>query len=237
MVTTIVRATAVAVVACGMGSAARAMAESPAASFLWYPSAPQTGESISLASTSTDLSSPITNFAWDLTGNGTFVEAGPVTTTTFAAPGEHVVRLRVTAADGSSSIGTETIQVTVPPAGVLLPVPIVRIVGAASASGFKMRLLSVEAPPGAGITIACAGRGCPVRSESTIATSTGVGAVTLRFRRFERALPAGVVLEIRVSKIGEIGKYTRLLIRHRRPPTRLDNCLDPAGILPMTCPS
>jgi hypothetical protein len=59
----------------------------------------------------------------------------------------------------------------------------------------------------------------------------------LRFRRFERALPAGIVLEIRVSKIGEIGKYTRLLIRHRRPPTRLDNCLDPAGILPMTCPS
>jgi hypothetical protein len=147
------------------------------------------------------------------------------------------VRLRVTAADGSSSIGAEAIPVTVPPAGVLLPVPIVRIVGTSLASGFKMRLLSVEAPPAAGITITCAGRGCPVRSESQIATSTGVGAVTLRFRQFERALPAGVVLEIRVSKIGEIGKYTRLLIRHRRPPTRLDDCLDPAGILPMTCPS
>jgi hypothetical protein len=60
--------------------------------------------------------------------------------------------------------------------------------------------------------------------------------VTLRFRRFEHSLPAGVVLEVRVSKVGQIGEYTRLLFRHHRPPARVDECLDPAGIMPMACP-
>jgi hypothetical protein len=175
--------------------------------------------------------------AWDLAGSGAFDQIGPVISTTFSAPGSHTVRLRVTAADGSSSIASAPIQVKAPPAGLLLPIPIVRIVGTALASGFKLRLLAVEAPPGARITASCRGRGCPVKYEIQVAPPTSVGAVTLRFQRFERALPAGVVLEVRVSRAGQIGGYTRLLIRHRRPPTRLDECLDPAGILPMPCPA
>jgi len=222
---------------CLVGPVGNAMAETPAASFLWFPPSPGTGEPVSLVSTSTDATSPVTGLAWDLADSGAFEIAGAVVSTTFSAPGSHVVRLRVTAADGSSSIAAETIQVSTPPAGVLLPFPIVRIVGIASAYGFTIRRLSVEAPPGARIAIACGGRGCPVKSESRIATSTTVEAVTLRFRRFERTLRAGVVLEVRVSKTGQIGKYTRFVMRHRRPPSRLDECLDPAGIMPMMCPS
>jgi hypothetical protein len=160
-----------------------------------------------------------------------------VMSTAFTTPGAHTLQLRVTGADGLSSIALETIQVSEPPAGVLLPFPIVRIVGAESSSGIKLRLLSVEAPPGAGITVACRGRGCPTRLESRIAPATSVGTVTVRFRRFERALPAGVVLEIRVAKPGQIGKYTRLVVRRHRPPARLDGCLAPAGALATQCPS
>jgi hypothetical protein len=46
-----------------------------------------------------------------------------------------------------------------------------------------------------------------------------------------------VTLEIRVSKPGEIGKYTRFRLRRGRLPERVDMCLDPAGIKPLVCPS
>ncbi|MCW2969260.1 MAG: hypothetical protein JWO23_387 [Solirubrobacterales bacterium] len=231
------RACTLAVVACAVAPAAQAIGDSPVASFLWFPVSPHPGEPVSLASTSTDAGSPITAYAWDLANSGAFAEGGPVMSTAFSNPGAHTVRLRVTGADGLSSIAVETIQVSAPQAGVLLPFPIVRIVGAESNSGMKLRLLSVEAPPGAGITVACHGRGCPTRLESRIATATSVGTVTVRFRRFERALPAGVVLEIRVAKAGQIGKYTRLVVRRHRPPARLDGCLPPAGTVPTQCPS
>jgi hypothetical protein len=233
----LLRASGLVLVVAAAGPAGIARAEAPVASFSWFPSAPHTGEPVYLASTATDATSPITSFAWDLAGGGAFGEAGPVITTTFSTAGTHAVRLLVTAADGSSSIAAATIQVTDPPAGVLLPFPVVRVVGNVLRSGLKIRLLSVEAPPGASISVACRGRGCPLSSERQAATTTSIEAVTLRFHRFERLLPAGVVLEVRVSKAGRVGEYTRLLIRHQRTPIRLDECLDPAGITPMRCPS
>ena len=93
----------------------------PLASFVWFPAFPRVGESISLVSTSTDLTSPITGYAWDLADNGpfgVFNASGPVTTTTFATPASHQARLRVTAADHLSSIAVETIHMSTPPPGV-----------------------------------------------------------------------------------------------------------------------
>jgi hypothetical protein len=63
-------------------------------------------------------------------------------------------------------------------------------------------------------------------------------AVTVTFPRFERSLlRAGAVLEIRVSKPGQIGKYTRLTIRPGRLPVRLDECLNALTSRPISCPS
>ena len=45
------------------------------------------------------------------------------------------------------------------------------------------------------------------------------------------------MLEIRVSKGGEIGKYTRFTIRRNKPPARVDAVLSPAGSRPIACPS
>src|SRR5207249_9243280 len=90
-----------ALAAAAASSPAGANAEPPAASFLWFPAAPLTGEPVSLASTSTDATSPIAAWAWDLAGNGTFQQGSSVITTTFSAPGRHVVRLVVIAMDGS----------------------------------------------------------------------------------------------------------------------------------------
>jgi hypothetical protein len=46
-----------------------------------------------------------------------------------------------------------------------------------------------------------------------------------------------VVVEIRVSKAEKIGSYTWFAIRRHRLPARIDTCLDPEGIKPITCPS
>jgi hypothetical protein len=219
-----------------IGPLASARAEPPSASFVWSPPAPLSGEQVSLASTATDSSSSITGWAWDLLGNGPLQAGGPVVTTSFTTPGNHVVRLLVSAADGSMSQVAETIFVRPVPLAEMLPFPIVRIVSIALATGARLRLLAIEAPPGARTSIECRGRGCPVRLQAQTTASPGSESITSSFPRFERFLRAGITLQIRVAKAGEVGKYTRITIRRRRPPARHDACLDPSLPTPVSCP-
>jgi hypothetical protein len=210
----------------------------PVASFNWFPSVPQTGETVSLVSSSTDAASPITAIAWNLTSDGPFQNGGAVLTTSFSTAGAHVVQLRVTNADGLSSFATETIDVVSPTPRLMQPFPVVRIAGAETPSGVKLKLLKVQqTPAGARITVRCRGRGCPTRSATRVAVASERGVAPVEFRRFERSLPAGVTLEILVSKTGEIGKYTRFTIRRGKLPKRVDMCLEPAGLKPLVCPS
>jgi len=208
----------------------------PAASFRWFPPLPQTGEPVSLVSTSSDATSPIVALAWAL--NGPFQGGGTVLTTSFSSPGGHLVRLLVTNAYGLSSVASETINVVGPRLALMQPFPVVRIAGAETGSGVRLRLLRVQqAPAGARVTVRCRGRRCPVRSASRVAVSRPPEASSVEFRAFERFLRFGVTLEILVSKPGEIGKYTRFELRRGKLPTRVDMCLDPAGIKPLLCPS
>ena len=209
----------------------------PVASFAVFPSAPHTGEPVSLVSSSTDSASPITAFAWDLAGTGAFAPGGKAIGTSFSTPGDHLLRLRVTDANGLSSVAAETIRVTSLPLPLMQPFPTVRILTTVTRAGVRLRLLTVQAPAGARITVKCAGRGCPVRSQRRMAASSRAQAASVEFRKFERLLPAGVVLEVRVFKPGETGKYTRFAIRRDRLPTRLDTCLGPVGGKPIVCPS
>jgi hypothetical protein len=211
-------------------------ASAPVASFSWFPSNPHPGERVSLASSSTDATSPITSLAWDLTGKGGFLAGAQTMSTSFATPGNHLVRLLVTDAGGLSSVAAATIAVTPRPVIIMQPFPIVRIAGSATRSGVNLRLLSVLAPARARITVSCKGRGCPVKSQSRVAAVGRGGSTPIEFRRFERPLLAGVTLEIRVSRPGEVGKYTSFAIRRGKLPVRRDFCLDPAGVRPMRCP-
>jgi hypothetical protein len=209
----------------------------PAASFQWFPPIPNTGENVSLVSSSTDPASPITSFAWALTPSGPFLTAKPVLVTSFSSPGGHVVRLRVTDGSGLASVATETITVKSSPLVLMQPFPIVRIAGSETRSGAHISLLSAEAPSGSRITVRCKGRGCPVKSANRVAVSSKAGPIPVSFRAFERSLRSGVTLEVLVYKSGEIGKYTRFVVRRGRLPQRSDVCLDPARLEPLVCPS
>jgi hypothetical protein len=213
----------------------------PTASFQWFPANPRTGERVVVASTSTDPDSAISGFAWDLTGAGTFSAAGSALSTSFAAPGAHVVRLRITDAHGLSSVATRTIAVSAAPPKLMAPFPVVRIADTVTALRVQVSLLSVQAPVGATVTVTCRGSGCPAAARDEVATSTRTGhrtggVVLIVFRRFDRALRAGASLQIRVSEPGQIGKYTRFSIRRAKLPVRVDACLSPTGTAPIVCP-
>jgi hypothetical protein len=213
----------------------------PVASFTWVPATPTVGQSVSLASNSTGASSPLSAFGWDV-GSGQFAPGGPLTTTSFVTPGAHVVRLQVSDANGLSSIATRTITVAAQALKLMQPFPIVRIAGAETAAGARIKLLTVQAPPTTKVAIACKGHGCKTKSESRIATASSkskskAGAIMLSFPRFQRALQAGAVLQIRVSKAGEIGKFTSFTIRRNKLPVRVDACLKPTSSNPSPCPS
>jgi hypothetical protein len=209
----------------------------PHAAFVWFPSSPHPGEPVLLASVSTDPTSPIISYAWDLGQGAGFVTGRPTLYTSFTTYAPRTVRLRVINGKALSDIATQTIHMSAPPATVLQPFPVVRVVSVLKRSGIAIRLLAVEAGAGARSTISCRGAGCPVRSEARVLPSSPRGAVSVRFRRFERFLPAGTLLQIRVFKAPTIGSYTRLLVRRHRLPARTDSCLDPSALSPITCPS
>jgi hypothetical protein len=212
----------------------------PVASFRWFPSSPSVGQTVALVSSSTDAFSPITAYAWDLAGSGPFKPGGPVVNTSFATPGRHTVRLRVTDARGAASSASQTITVSPAAIALMQPFPIVRIAGTETAFGVRLSQLTVLTPIGATVTVTCRGHGCKLRAQSQLARASKRhkrAAVLLSFRRFQRALRAGVVLEIRVAKTGRIGKYTRFSIRRHRLPARLDRCLAATNPKPIECPA
>jgi hypothetical protein len=212
----------------------------PLASFRWVPATPHPGETVTLISTSSDVSSPITSYAWAPAGNGAFTTGESVLTTSFATAGVHVVQLRVSDANGLTSTVANTIQVAAAAPTLLEPFPIVRMAGSYDAAGAKISLLTVQAPVGATIKVKCHGAGCPAKSETVVVASgakSKPGTVLVTLRRFERPLRAGTVLEIEVSYHGEIGKFTRFVIHHGKSPSRQDLCLNPAATTPIQCPS
>lgn len=238
-------AVTIATLICAVPSAAVAaiynLHEPPVASFVWSPQLPQIGDPVTLTSTSSARGSPIVSYAWDFSDNGpfgAFLPGAPVASVSYGTPGSHVVRLRVRAADGLTSVAAETMTMTPLPAsaGVLYPFPTVRIVGRDSRSRVRITRLAVRAPIGALITVTCGHARCPASRVRRTAPSKSGRLTWVRFRAFEGVLAAGAVLEVRVWQAGKIGAYTRFHVRRRKLPVRMDSCLDLAGVKPIACP-
>ena len=130
---------------------------------------------------------------------------------------------------------SEPAGIQVPTAGsapVLLPYldpfPVVRVRGFVAARGARISLLRVSAPRRATVRIRCVGDGCPIRRRTRHAG---------RIRALERFLPAGLRITVRVTRPGHVGKYVRLVIRARRPPSRHDACLLPGSRRAVSCSS
>jgi hypothetical protein len=116
---------------------------------------------------------------------------------------------------------------------LISPFPIVRITGRTSTRGARIDVLEVVAPPGSKVSARCTGKGCPFRKWRKT-----VGARTLVIKPLQgRHLSTGATLEVRVYKPGQVGKYTRILIRKLKVPVRSDLCLAPGSSAPSKCPT
>jgi hypothetical protein len=139
-------------------------------------------------------------------------------------------------ANGAVALAGKPIEPLQPPS-LMAPFPVVRIAWAQDRTGITLRLLRVQqTPAGAQVRVRCTGRGCPPRAlrRTTLSSPRGVEPIT--FRSLQRHLGFGAVLQLFVSKPGQIGKYTRFTVRRGRLPERVDTCLDPAGVKPLACP-
>jgi PKD repeat protein len=220
----------------------------PVASFDYRPGVPIAEQQVTFFSTSDDPDKNVERVDWDLDGDGSFETAGTSAARAFPA-GSFNVSVRVTDTEGSFSIATRTIVVSAPPPAtqapqisseapqlrLLNPFPIVRVAGRIGRAGTRFRVLSVNAPQGATVTVKCAGRGCPFKASSRSATASRA----IRIRKLEqRLLRSGASIRIYVTKPGVIGKFTRITIRRGKPPRRSDRCLMPdSNTKPVKCPS
>jgi hypothetical protein len=143
-----------------------------------------------------------------------------------AAPGSTPT---TTPSPGASTVTLSNSAPSLAPAATFLrPFPVIRIRGFFARRGARITLLSIRGPRSAKVDIRCRGRGCPVRRLSLPTADT-------RVHRFERFLPAGILLQIRVTRPGRIGAYTSFLIRSRKVPLRTDRCLSQRSGKPIPC--
>jgi hypothetical protein len=223
--------------------------DGPPVGFLFFPAAPVPGQEVTFAySAGPAVSAPP---EWDLNGDGVFPDAtGPRAKTTFGEIGTHFVGLRITGGDDAQSTGYQAVRVVAasgPLTGqgkalrLMSPFPIVRITGKVLRKGARIKRLTVRAPYGATVKVRCRGRGCPFhRSSRTLARAgkTKAPSKTISIKRLERhTLRGGASIKVLVTRQGEIGKYTRFLIRRGKPPRRTDLCLAAGSTEPMECPS
>jgi hypothetical protein len=110
------------------------------------------------------------------------------------------------------------------------PFPVIRIAGRFTRRYTKVTRVSVRAPRGVRIGVACRGRGCAYRRRALAARVRRVSSLQRRYR-------PGAVLEIRVTQPERIGKYVRVRIRSGRAPRRIDRCLLPTKKRPVRCPA
>jgi plastocyanin len=228
----------------GPGSGGGGPKPSPSASFVYSPTNPMAGDTVTFTSTSQASAGSITEVAWDLDGDGEFDDSEEAQATwSFATPGTHSVQLRVRQSNGRRDTAFADVVVAAPPPPppppdeppdalrIMNPFPVIRIAGSVLPRGARIRILSVRGSRGARIRVRCHGRGCPVRA---IARTSATRLV--RLRRFERRLRAGIRLELFVRRPARIGKYTRFRIRAAAPPRRVDLCLFPGSARPAPCP-
>jgi hypothetical protein len=156
------------------------------------------------------------------------------------AIGQHTFAVRAVdeAGNRDPSPATRAWNVVAPPPppvavasgpSLINPFPVIRIAGTITRRGVRLRLFLVNAPAGSKIVIRCLGKGCPFAKKSRAAKALRLRTVEKRF------YPAGVKIEVFVTKPGMIGKYTRFKVRKAKAPTRTDRCLMPGSNKPVRC--
>jgi PKD repeat protein len=209
----------------------------PVAQFAVSPVRPRVGQQVSLRSFSYDVDGSIVSHRWDLDGDGEFEDniSGRTAFTVFARAGTRIVRLQVRDSDGGVQTETQEILVkrqAVSNPSLINPFPVTRLAGSVYQRGVRVRILEVRTPPRSRVVVRCDGESCPAEKLAKISKRKPV-----RFKGMTRFLRAGTVIKVSVRRSGQIGKYTRWLIRGGKLPKRKDLCLYPGKAKGRRCPA
>jgi hypothetical protein len=201
----------------------------PAAAIAVAPSAPLTGDEISLDGRgSGDPDGVIVAGAWDLDGDGDFDDAaGPVATATFDTAGRHTVSLRVVDDNGATAVASAVIDVgqgAVALAAAAAPPPAAgpAKIGATLRYAFTRTskatmftsLLVRNVPAGAKITARCKGGGCAKKAFRAVAKSNSVSLKPLTRRK----LKVGAVITVVVTRPGMVSRTIVVTVRKGKDP-------------------
>jgi hypothetical protein len=121
------------------------------------------------------------------------------------------------------------------------PFPLVRMAGSLTRRGVRVRVLAVRAPHGSLVRVRVK-PGCRrgVKAKRCRAKRSGarVGKKhVVRFKSLSRPYRFGTIIEVRVWRAGQVGKYTRFVIRRGKAPKRIDQCLRPGAMRGSRCPA
>ena len=204
----------------------------PAASFVYSPTVPIVGQTISLTSLSTDADSAIARQAWDLDGDAEYDDGvGIIAAVATPPPGVQAGRAQgdrqggLVYHDGPRHPGHQAA------ARAARAVPVRPHVQPLHPHRCGDQVLRRPTPARLRCDSALPRQRCPYRRKS-VTTKKG------------RAVPRGSSgasewarsIEVFVTKDDAIGKYTRFRIRRGREPGRVDGCLFPGNLDPGSCP-
>ena len=207
--------------------------------------APREGQVLTAAQGSWSGSGPITySYEWlrcapTCSSTGATGITYPLT----AADAKRRMMVRVTAVNQAGTAAASATSAVVAPlpkppaksaARRLSPFPVVIISGRIVGGTAVITTLAVRnAPRGATVTVRCQGPDCPVaRTKRKLKRSS-----RMRLRAFEQDLRAGTVITILIRKGRALGKYTRIRIRRKAAPSRIDRCVKPGSQRPVSCPT
>lgn len=228
----------------------------PSVRFSYTPTTPVADNVVTFATAGANADGSPSTYAWDLDNDGVFDDAsGPSAARSFPA-GNHVVSVKATdPGSGLSQVAIQTVAVrasdgtviqgggtttpiTTPVVVTLLPMspaPRIRLGYAVIGRITRITSLTIRAPKDAVVRIRCRGKGCPTKKVLRAKiTKTGK---PVRFKRFERRLRAGTILQIYITKQGRWGEYRKIRLRAGKRAVWTDRCIKDFGAKVQRCPA
>jgi PKD repeat protein len=228
----------------------------PTVGFSYTPATPAANGVVTFTATGANADGSASAYAWDLDNDGVFDDASGVSAARSFPAGNHVVSVKATdPGSGLSQVAIQTVSVRgtdgtiqggggggniiTPPVVVTLrpmtPAPKIRLGYAVIGRVTRVMSLTIRGPKDAVVRVRCRGKGCPTKKVLRAKiTKTGK---PVRFKRFERRMRAGTILQIYITKQGRWGEYRKIRFRANKRAVWTDRCIKDFGAKVQRCPA
>jgi PKD repeat protein len=228
----------------------------PAVRFSYAPATPTANGVVTFTASGANADGSPSAYAWDLDNDGVFDDASGATAARSFPAGNYVVSVKATdPGSGLTQVAIQTVSVRQPDGTIqgggggplildqnvtvtLLPMspsPRVRVRYLVAGRITRIARLTVRGPKGAVVRIRCRGKSCPTKKVLR-AKITKTGRA-VRFKRFERRLRAGTILQIYITKQGRWGEYRKIRLRKGKDAVWTDRCIKDFGAKVQRCPA